>query len=277
MELLNDRQVDNTSFSLDTNCLQISCNWQITNNKQFRDALTLEASPKEFLKTEYEDVVSLETCISVQSSDSNSEPCMIDIKLTNGQKITQIAVVSEAYVLEFFKQFGEYDTTKFAELIDKFEDTSVYFVETTILPYTSEASIKFVKTKNENSVMWIYGIRLYLTEPSTECNNVSPIQFNPEIIQNFLTKLNFNDKGNNATNNIQSCYMNILNSSRNRTNEKEIAQSADEKESNNTDIITYIDKKCQEMETRLMKRIDEMEQRTNAKLDSILNKLQTLQ
>lgn len=275
MELLNDRQVDITSFSLDTDCLQISSNWQITNNKQFRDAFTLDTSSKEFHKTEYENVVSLETCISVQSPDSSSEPCMIDIKLTNGQRITHIAIVSEAYVLEFFKQFGEYETTKFGELIDEFEGTSVYFAETRIHPYTSEASVKFVKTKNENSVMWIYGIRLYLTEPSTEHNNVSPKQFNPEIIQNFLTKLNFNNKGNNATSDIQSCYLNILNSSRHKS--AEIAQSTDEKESNSTDIITYIDKKFQEMETRLTKRIDEMEQRTNAKLDSILNQLQTLQ
>lgn len=202
---------------------------------------------------------------------------MIEIKLTNGQRITQIAIVSEAYVLEFFKQFGEYHGTKFAELIDKFEDTSVYFTETTILPHSCEVGVKFVKTKNENSAMWIYGIRLYLTEPSTEHNNISSKQFNPEIIQNFLTKLSFNNKGNNATNDIQSCYMNILNLSRRKANEKEIAQSAGESESNSTDIITYLDKKFQEMETRLTKRIDEMEQRTNAKLDSILNQLQTLQ
>lgn len=84
----------------------------------------------------------MNTCISLQPTDSNNEPCMLDIKLTNGQKISQIAVVSEAYVLEFFKQFGEYETTKFAEFIDEFEDNSVYFAETAIFPHATEASIK---------------------------------------------------------------------------------------------------------------------------------------
>lgn len=67
---------------------------------------------------------------------------MLDVRLTNGQRISQIAVVSEAYVLEFFKQFGEYETTKFAEFVDEFEDNSVYFAETAIFPHATEASIK---------------------------------------------------------------------------------------------------------------------------------------
>lgn len=91
----------------------------------------------------YEDVVSFDTCIALQSMDSEStEPCMLDIKVTNYQKIARIAVVSEAIVLEFFKQSGEYETTIFADFIDEFEDNSVYFAETAIQPPTTEASIK---------------------------------------------------------------------------------------------------------------------------------------
>lgn len=67
---------------------------------------------------------------------------MIDIKVINYQKIARIAVVSEANVLEFFKQSGEYQTTIFADFIDEFEDTSVYLAETAIQPPTTEASIK---------------------------------------------------------------------------------------------------------------------------------------
>lgn len=47
---LSDQQVDDSSLSLDTNYLQISCNWKISNNKQLRDAFTLEASSLEFMK-----------------------------------------------------------------------------------------------------------------------------------------------------------------------------------------------------------------------------------
>lgn len=93
-------------------------------------------------RTDYEDVVSLDTCIALQSIDSNTGPCMLDIKVTNCQKIARIAVVSEANVLEFFKQYGEYENTIFAEFIDEFENNSVYLAETTIQPPSTEASIK---------------------------------------------------------------------------------------------------------------------------------------
>ncbi|XP_043601909.1 uncharacterized protein LOC122576100 [Bombus pyrosoma] len=277
---LSDQQVDDSSLSLDTNYLQISCNWKISNNKQLRDAFTLEASSLEFTKTNFEDIVSLSTCISLQPIESNNEPCMLDVRLTNGQRISQIAVVSEAYVLEFFKQFGEYETTKFAEFVDEFEDNSVYFTETAIFPHATEASIKFTKTKSKNSVMWIYGIKLYVTESINEPKSFSTEIFNPEIIRNFLTKLNFNNEGNNITDDVQSCYMNILNLSKNKgvqkNNEEEVAQSAiNSTVSNNIDIVTYIDKKFEDMEGRLMKKIDEMEQKTNEKLDTILRQLET--
>ncbi|XP_012345473.1 uncharacterized protein LOC105736245 [Apis florea] len=279
MELNLDQKVDD-SLKLDTNFLQISCNWQISNNKQFCDTFTVKSSSLEFKKTNFEDIVSLNTCISLQPTDSNNEPCMLDIKLTNGQKISQIAVVSEAYVLEFFKQFGEYETTKFAEFIDEFEDNSVYFAETAIFPHATEASIKFTKTKSKNSIMWIYGIKLYVTESINEPKNFSTEVFNPEIIKNFLSKFSFNNEGNNTTNDVQSCYMNILNSSKNKSvhkdNGKEMIQSIDKNiTSNNIDIVTYIDKKFEDIEERLMKRIDEMEQKTNQKLETILKQLET--
>lgn len=128
--------------------------------------------------------------------------------------------------------------------------------------------------------MWIYGIKLYVTESINEPKSFSTEIFNPEIIRNFLTKLSFNNEGNNITNDVQSCYMNILNLSKNKSvqknNEEEVAQSAiDSTVSNNIDIVSYIDKKFEDMEGRLMKKIDEMEQKTNEKLDTILRQLET--
>lgn len=58
------------------------------------------------------------------------------------QKIARIALVSEALVLEFFKQSGEYATTVFAEFVDEFQDHAVYFAEAKIEPPSTEASIK---------------------------------------------------------------------------------------------------------------------------------------
>ena len=67
---------------------------------------------------------------------------MVDIKITNGQKINSIALVSEASVLEFFKQYGEYASTVFADFVDEFQNNSVYMGVVTLDPPSSEASIK---------------------------------------------------------------------------------------------------------------------------------------
>lgn len=114
-------------------------------------------------RTSYEDVASMDTCISLQPAnsmmsnaksnesmnpctnsnmDSNKEPCMLDIKVTNCQKIARIAIVSEGSILEIFKQFGEYETTIFTDFIDEYEGTTVFIGETTIQPSTTEISIK---------------------------------------------------------------------------------------------------------------------------------------
>lgn len=98
-----------------------------------------------------ENVVSLDTCIALQADSESTEPCMLDIKLTNNRKIARLAVVSEASILEFFKQSGEYETTVFAEFIDEFENNSVYLAETTIQPPTTEAGIKVIIIFNAES------------------------------------------------------------------------------------------------------------------------------
>lgn len=107
-----------------------------------------------------EDIVTDDSCVILQPTNANvddkREACMVDIKLTKGQRITRIAVVSEASVLEFFKESGEYADTKFAEIYDEFEDATVYFVELTFPRPTSQASIKVIQTFTNSSfqVMW---------------------------------------------------------------------------------------------------------------------------
>lgn len=83
----------------------------------------------------------MDTCVALQS-DPSGESCKLEFKITNKQKIARIAVVSEASVLEFFKQSGEYATTAFAEFVDEFQDHAVYFAEAKIQPPSTEASIK---------------------------------------------------------------------------------------------------------------------------------------
>lgn len=93
-----------------------------------------------------EDVVSLETCVRLEAdTDKKREPCSIDIKLKNGQKIARLAIVSEAFLIEIYKQFGEYVSTAHAEFIDEFEQSAVYFADVNLNPPTSEISIKVKK------------------------------------------------------------------------------------------------------------------------------------
>ncbi|XP_076650301.1 uncharacterized protein LOC143357663 [Halictus rubicundus] len=277
MELSNNQTINNPS-ALNKDFLQISCNWKIANNKQFHDVFTMTASDPELENVDVDEIVNLYTCISLEPTQSSNEPCMLEIKLPNHQKISHIAIVSEAYVLEFFKQFGEYKTTVFGELLDDFDHNYVYLAKTTFHPPTSEASVKFTKTNTKGSVMWIYGIMLYMTESITKSDTSPPSIFNPEMIKQFLTKLSFNDEVN-ASVGIQSCYKNILNSSVStnvtESHENEVGQYNKDHTESNMNINAYIDNKLHDMETRLMKRIDEMEQKTNEKLDNILKQLET--
>lgn len=148
--------------------------------------------------------------------------------------------------------------------------------------------------------MWIYGIRLILTDPEKERKtNV----FNYDVIQTFLSNVNgkahrgadvakkilecFNVQ--EITNNEQFCQKKLetlaLDSLANsleckngilrRDNEKESSNCTDDSEKLDIDVKTYIDNKFHDMERRLMKRIDEMEANTNEKLEAILRKLET--
>ncbi|XP_032675337.1 uncharacterized protein LOC116846069 [Odontomachus brunneus] len=297
----NDVHESHTPLSANRDFLQISCNWRITNDKQFYHAISTAPMLHAPKRINCEDIVSLDTCIALQSTDSEStEPCMIDIKVTNYQKIARVAVVSEANVLEFFKQSGEYETTIFADFIDEFEDNSVYLAETAIQPPTTEASIKFTRTKNKGTTMWIYGIRLILTDAVKEKETDV---FNYDVIQTFLSNVNgkphrgadmarkvlecFNAQ--EIINNEEFCQKNLetlaLDSLANSLkckngilksdNEKENSNSMDDSKHLDTDVRTYIDNKFYDMERRLMKRIDEMEANTNQRLDAILRKLET--
>ncbi|XP_050448867.1 uncharacterized protein LOC126850193 [Cataglyphis hispanica] len=189
MEIINAKDTSEAYASLSTkrceNSILVSCNWQIINNKQFNDVITTASLQHAPAKINCEDVAFLDTCIALQSS--NLEPCMLDIKITNCQKIARIAIVSEGNVLEIFKQYGEYETTILAKFVDEYEENIVFLGETTIQPPTTEASIKFTRTKNKSSTMWIYGIKLFLIDCIKEAK---PSAFNSDIIQTFLSNCN---------------------------------------------------------------------------------------
>ncbi|XP_012056812.1 PREDICTED: uncharacterized protein LOC105619870 [Atta cephalotes] len=188
MEIMNTENTGELHASLSIkhrdSLLSISCNWQISNNKQFVDAVTIAPIQYSSARINCEDVASVDTCIALQPMSSNTEPCMLNIKVSNCQKIARIAIISEGNVLEIFKQFGEYETTIHAEFIDEYEENIVFLGETMIHPPTTEVSIKFIRTKNKGPLMWIYGIRLFLTDSTKEAKSSA---FDYDIIQTFLS------------------------------------------------------------------------------------------
>ncbi|XP_012522149.1 uncharacterized protein LOC105828388 [Monomorium pharaonis] len=189
MEVVNAKDIGESQTSLSVKCqdnLSISCNWQISNNKQLIDAITTESIQYASARINCEDVASADTCIALQPVDSNMEPCMLNIEVSNCQRISRIAVVSESNVLEIFKQLGEYETTILAEFIDEYEGNIVFLGETTIQPPTTEVSIKFIRTKNKGPLMWVYGIRLFLTDSIKEAK---PSAFNYDVIQTYLSNI----------------------------------------------------------------------------------------
>ncbi|XP_018048537.1 PREDICTED: uncharacterized protein LOC108687342 [Atta colombica] len=188
MEIMNTENTGELHASLSIkhrdSLLSSSCNWQISNNKQFVDAVTIAPIQYSSARINCEDVASVDTCIALQPMSSNTEPCMLNIKVSNCQKIARIAIISEGNVLEIFKQFGEYETTIHAEFIDEYEENIVFLGETMIHPPTTEVSIKFIRTKNKGPLMWIYGIRLFLTDSTKEAKSSA---FDYDIIQTFLS------------------------------------------------------------------------------------------
>lgn len=94
-----------------------------------------------------DEIVNQTTCLELEPPTNESGTCKLDIKLKNGHRISKIGIVSEASVLEIFKEFEEYDKTLFCEFIDEFEGQTVNFAEIVFDRPTPEASIKVKKKK----------------------------------------------------------------------------------------------------------------------------------
>lgn len=64
------------------------------------------------------------------------------ITLLNNKFIERVYVASEASILEFSKQSGDYAGTSKAEYVDDVEDQKMFFGEMAISPPSQEISIK---------------------------------------------------------------------------------------------------------------------------------------
>ncbi|XP_048508595.1 uncharacterized protein LOC105691938 [Athalia rosae] len=281
--------------------IEIVTNWKIVNDRLLHNTIStsdIDTSPK---RANLEDVVSLETCIRLEGeTNEKKEPCTIDIKLKNGQKIARIAIVSEASLIEFYKQFGEYVSTSHPEFIDEFENSAVYFADISFIPPTPEVGIKFARLKSPGSAMWLYGIRLCLAQP-TPINKREPFDYHAigEMLQSRTRPI---EKPSNWAKEIMEkavpsgdCEKPVLDSflqnfvsmnidstkqkhlSTRRDHEKTRSDDCDNigdsKDLHRSDFKNYIDNRLTDMEKRLTQKIDAISFKTNEKLDNIIRLL----
>lgn len=150
--------------------------------------------------------------------------------------------------------------------------------------------------------MWIYGIKLILTETAPE---VSKSMFDLDVINHFLSKSSqlkpdraemarrvlesfsaneHNISGDSMNTCLQKLATMNWNSGRFQENSRgngvqHDSQNSTECNGDSTsqgslDLKTYIDDKLTDLEKRLMERIEMMDQKTNQKLDAILKQLE---
>ncbi|OXU25812.1 hypothetical protein TSAR_003312 [Trichomalopsis sarcophagae] len=289
LDVVKVAQTNSSPKKQEDSSIITTSNWKIANDKSFDDCISTDLLSQAPENTNLEDVVSLDTCIALQS-ETCEESCKLEFKITNKQKIARIAVVSEASVLEFFKQSGEYTTTSFADFVDEFQDHAVYFAEAKIQPPSTEASIKFTRTKYKGPSMWIYGIKLILTEPISDIpkttfdlgftsngNQQKPEKAEKASGQDLLADINaymqqcvaMKFRSHTFKDNNKSNEVNRLNRAHINTEYGGHYRYQDP-----FDLKTYIDTKFDTLEKRLIERIEVMDQKTNQKLDAILKKFE---
>ncbi|XP_057337406.1 uncharacterized protein LOC130675629 [Microplitis mediator] len=294
---LNNNKTEMGSFD-------VSSNWDLTEStKNFRNVISIGSVNDCSNRMTLEDIVDEKGCIEVKRRSDDSGPCTLDIKLKNkDKKISRIGIVSEASVLEIFQDFGEYTTTIFADFIDEFEDSSVYYAEVAFERPSSEVSIKFTRIKNNRPTMFLYGVRLLLqqSEVSKTAEHLD-LNFVNECLRKLLDNrsneleklcpsINGNDDNvssrddltvNNYAKSFTRNAHELLKSKDFLTNRNYGQEEKPNMENQNTSscngkIEALLDLKITEMEERLSKKIDLIESKTNEKLDKILKLLESL-
>ncbi|KAF7991753.1 hypothetical protein HCN44_010554 [Aphidius gifuensis] len=278
LTLIQERNI----ISDDKNIIDISSNWQVIGSKNLQDTITTCSVKNSTTSMTLDDIVDPTTCFELKPD--NNDTCQLNIKLNNQQRICKMGIVSEATVLEIFKEFEEYDQTVYTEFIDEYEGQSVNFAEITFKRPTPQAMIKFTRINNNNrSTMFLYGVRLALDEAPQK----SPEQFDVNLISDFFritrSKKDENKKptssmANNSTNrnNMMESLMSLMTPNNLNSNSSPGNHEDDKKAVSFEKLIELkVDNKLREIEERLSKKIDEVEMRTNEKLDKIIQLLET--
>lgn len=294
----------------------VLCNWKIINNKQLHDTI-ITAPLQNGVDKEtiyYEEVANVHTSIALQRPTADEGSCLLEIKMTNSQKIKRIGVVSEGHILEIFKE--HYEKTIYPDFIDEDNENSAYFGDVCFDPPTTEASIRFPRIKD---TLWIYGIKLFLTDPvkvEPSAFDYDKIQFlignadslmdgkeimlrkiisrnteklmNPSNFISFLedfetsysskckSKIEKVDNQEERSNCENNCKKSSLETCHNGIRNEQKRVNMNDNYASDMDIRNYIESKFDDMEVRFRTRIDQMEATINQRLDNFYSLLCTL-
>ncbi|KAK0098712.1 hypothetical protein PV326_004866 [Microctonus aethiopoides] len=301
MEVLNANEPNITSIFNDNtmanNLFEISSNWlAVEGNRKLENVISYQLAVDSPLRMTLDDIVDEKRSLEIKPTADDNDGCTIEIKMKDKYKIIRIGVVSEAAILEIFRDAGEYATTIFADFIDEFEDASVYYAETTFDRPTTETSIKFRRIKNNRTSMFLYGIRIIVEEITIEnpSEELLDFRFISDLLKITMGKCkkkqkndesqetHINKNADSSSKNFSDYRQNILAENINKQQDqmrKCIQNQNDVENNSNANLAAFessINIQMEKMEQRIMNRINLFEENTNKKLHEMMLLLETI-
>ncbi|XP_055903807.1 uncharacterized protein LOC129939716 [Eupeodes corollae] len=274
---------------------QISTNWNLIAGTEVSKVVQNKiTNTEDFIKPNLEEILAAERAILLNSgSQSNQPTCELTIRVFPKFKIDSLTVICTSPKIEFFSGIqSEYVETVYGERLEDEDDSNDdvqgyrYDVEIQKSGVTN-LMLKLITASNE---LCVYGIQLNVAPNPNGITTLLPNRINLDNVKELLN--NSNQKLSPSAEKCKSfleTYNNVMNSggsdliakfknSMDLQNELKTIPALPlpltETINDNSHIISYIDKKVQESENRILKRLDEIEETQNLKLDRILKLLE---
>lgn len=188
--------------ALDKSKLVVSSTWNTEYpDKNIRNSVSLSVQNE---RISVEDVVSLESCVHLLCPEGDNIGCTVFIQFSEPSvtSIYRVVVISEARIVEFYGDCGEYCTTCKGDYVDEFEGCAVYKVDVSLQLPIQEVLLKFAGLKEKQ--IWIYGICL-LVKQTDKVHGIQSVNFQKVNERLKESKIPLSDKAEKCKKFLQSC------------------------------------------------------------------------
>lgn len=287
--------------------VNITTNWTVRNGLAIESPLHVVYDDGKAHNFDFENVC-LENCIEIAAVDSKDLAAKLNISCTG--QIKEVVIASEAKRLEVNGGLGEYLSTVQGEIFDDFEGIKVYVTK---IPLTTALSNVWISFPSGNSSCWIFSVQVTVIEGgkaphlgSFDMSNVNSLLQNSsaplsknannfkKIFENFqsnpvpggslleatrlpkMSDISGPPKMSHLLGNpllLQSLVSMQAPAQKTSPDPQSELGEPSQKASLEHLLQKYIDKKFQDLEVKIMQRIDVLEQNQNKKFDSILERL----